>query len=454
MLTSLMKYFLLFLLVAFIFIGCGGSNGSGSVADSGNGNGGGNNAGSVDNASCSASSVQAAIDAASDGDTITILNGSCIWTTGVRVTKQVKITGQTKGSVIITHGAGSGTLLTVTTGSKYSTEISNINFMPGSGTGNYITISGTGKPPLIHDNYFRVPDFQLVTAIRYERSSGGVIYANTFESLTTNGTGGSSGSGSECIQIKDTSGSASWSSASTMGADDTTGLNNIYIEGNTFNNIYLTAIDCDDNSRVVIRQNTFNDSGFGIHGADTSPYGMRHIEVYSNLFVFHPSGTGFGGAIQYPLNLNWWMYLRGGTGIFANNEIPAITSATWGAKAELNFIVQNLQRNSGPDPCCHTYPCFHQIGRGQNNTLEPFYIWGNTGTGTQTPSLADYGCNDTSTSCQDSGCASRRTADFVVAGRDYYVGTAKPGWTSYTCPHPLAGSGTCSGTGATGYLLN
>jgi hypothetical protein len=463
LLNSLMKYSLLFLLAAFIFTGCGGGGSGGGVDNkpipgptgktaltiSGPGS-----TCSVDcGTTCSASSVQAAVDAASDGDTVTIPNGSCTWTSGVRISKQLRITAQSKGSVNITHGAGSGTLFTITTGSRYNTEISNINFMPGSATGNYMTIRGTGKPPLIHNNYFRVPDWQLVAAIRYERYNGGIIYGNTFESLTTSGAAGSSGTGSGCLQIKDMGGSASWSSASTMGTDDTTGLNNVYIEGNTFNNIYLQAIDCDDNSRVVIRQNTFNDSGFGTHGADTSTHGVRHIEVYNNLFVFHPSGTGFGGAIHYPLNLNWWMYLRGGTGIFANNEIHVITSKTWGLKSELNFIVQNLQRDSGPDPCCHEYPCLHQIGRGQNNTLEPFYIWGNTGTGTQTPSLADYGCNDPNTSCKDSGCASRLTANFVVAGRDYYVGTAKPGWTRYTCPHPLAGSGSCSGTGATAYVL-
>jgi hypothetical protein len=404
---------------------------------------------------CSASSVQAAINAASHGDTVIIPSGSCTWTSGVRTATQLTITGQTKGSVIITHGAGSETLFTITTGSRHNTEINNIRFMPGSATGNYMTINGTGKPPLIHDNYFRVPDWQLVNAIHYGRYSGGVIYLNTFESLTTAGVGGSSGAGSGCLVIKDPGDSASWSwsTASTMGTDDTTGLNNVYIEGNTFNNIYLQAIDCDDNSRVVIRQNTFNDSGFGAHGADTSIYGMRHIEVYNNLFVFHPSGTGFGGAIHYPLNLNWWMCLRGGTGIFANNVIPDINSAAWGPKSELYFIVQNLRRDSGPNPCCKEYPCLHQTGRGQDNTLEPFYIWGNAGTGKQAPFLADYGCNDPHTSCRDSGCASRRTADFVAAGRDYHVGTAKPGWTGYTCPHPLAGSGTCSGTGATGYVL-
>jgi hypothetical protein len=404
---------------------------------------------------CSASSVQAAVNAASDGDTVIIPSGTCTWTSGVRTTAQLKISGQTKGNVIITHGAGSETLFTITTGSGHNTEISNINFMPGNATGNYMTINGTGKPPLIHDNYFRVPDWQLANAIHYEHYGGGVIYVNTFESLTTAGVGGSSGAGSGCLVIKNTEDSASWSwsTASTMGTDDTKGLNNVYIEGNTFNNIYLQAIDCDDNSRVVIRQNTFNDSGFGAHGADTSIYGMRHIEVYNNLFVFHPSGTGFGGAIHYPLNINWWMCLRGGTGIFANNVMQDIKSAAWGPKSELYFIVQNLRRNSGPNPCCNTYPCLHQIGRGQDNTLEPFYIWGNAGAGTQTPFLADYGCNDPRTSCQDSGCASRHTANFVKAGRDYHVGAAKPGWTRYTCPHPLAGSGTCSGTGATGYVL-
>jgi hypothetical protein len=246
-------------------------------------------------ANCSSASVQAAISTAIDGDTVVIPTGSCTWTSGITTNKQIIISGQAKGSVLITHAAGSNALLDLTTGSKYSTEVRNINFLVSSGTGHYMRIGGTGMPPLIHDNYFNVPDFQLSGCIHFERN-GGVIWNNVFESLTSSGTGGSSGAGSGCLQLKNGSGGTSWSTASTMGTADVTGTANVYIEDNVFNNIYLQSIDCDDNARTVIRHNTFNDSGFACHGADTSPYGARHTEVYDNTFVFH--GTGSDGSIR------------------------------------------------------------------------------------------------------------------------------------------------------------
>jgi hypothetical protein len=385
-------------------------------------------------ANCSSASVQAAISTAIDGDTVVIPTGSCTWTSGIATNKQIVISGQAKGSVLITHAAGSNALLDLTTGSKYSTEVRNINFLVSSGTGHYMRIGGTGMPPLIHDNYFSVPDFQLSGCIHFERN-GGVIWSNVFESLTSSGTGGSSGAGSGCLQLKNGSGGASWSTASTMGTADVAGTANVYIEDNVFNNIYLQSIDCDDNARTVIRHNTFNDSGFACHGADTSPYGARHTEVYDNTFVFH--GTGSNGSIKYPLNLNWWWYVRGGTGVVTDNSMPDINSSTWGNKAEINFIVQQLRRNAGPNACCTSYPCLHQIGQshdGSSLITEPIYIWNNVGTGgTLPPGLSDY---------EPDQCGNNlHTSAFVKAGRDYVVDVAKPGWAKYPYPHPLTGRG-------------
>jgi hypothetical protein len=392
-------------------------------------------AATINAASCSTADVQTAINSASNGDTVVIPNGSCTWTSGITTSKQITITGQTKGSVLITHSAGSGDLLAITTGSSFSTVVSNLNFLPGSGTGRYMVINGPGKPPLIHDNYFNLPNFQLANAIHYQQYGGGVIHHNTFESLTASGTSGSSGAASGSLAIKDQSSGVSWSTASTMGAADTTGTANIYIEDNTFNNIYLQAIDCDDNARTVIRHNTFNDSGFVCHGDDTSTYGARHTEVYDNTFVFHASGSN--GPITYPLNLNWWWYVRGGTGIVTGNVMPNIASTAWGAKATVNLIVQQLRRNAGPNACCNTYPCLHQVGQSYNGTsltTDPVYIWGNSGSGTpESPGLQDYNPNE----CP----GNNTTAQWVQLRRDYVVGSAKPGYTKYTYPHPLASTG-------------
>ena len=379
-------------------------------------------------ASCSRTDVQTAINAAVDGDTVVIPVGSCTWTSGIVTNKQITISGQTKGAVFITHGAGSGDLLSITTGSSFSTRVSNINFLPGTGTGRYMLITGSGRPPVVHDNYFRVPNFQLAQCMTIKRN-GAVIHHNTFESLTASGTGGSGGAGSGCVQLKNESGT-SWSTASTMGAADSSGTANMYIEDNIFTNIYLQVIDCDDNARTVIRFNTFNDSGFVCHGADTSPVGARHTEVYNNVFIFHSSGAING--VPFPLNLNRWWYVRGGTGIATDNVMADITSGTWGAKPEIQLTVQQLRRNAGPNACCNSYPCLNQIGQshnGSSRTTDPLYIWNNTGTGSpQSPGLVDYEPNE----CP----GNNHTSGWVQQGRDYVIGP-KPGYAKYTYPHPL-----------------
>jgi hypothetical protein len=385
--------------------------------------------------SCSVADVQTAINAASNGDTVLIPAGSCTWTTGIAVSKQITITGLVKGSVLITHSAGTSDLLAITTGPLFSTTVSNLNFLAGTGTGRYMNIAGTGQPPLIHDNYFNVPNFQLLHCIRLQRN-GAIIYRNTFESLTVSGTSGSPGAASGCLQLKNESDGTSWSTASTLGTADTSGTANIYVEDNVFTNIYLQAVDCDDNARTVIRYNTFIDSAFVCHGADTSTYGARHTEVYNNTFVFHSAGSN--GGIIYPLNLNWWWYVRGGTGIVTDNVMPDIASSTWGLKPEINFIVQQLRRNAGTNACCNTYPCLHQIGQSSNGsslTTDPVYIWNNTGTGApESPGLQDYNPDE---------CGNNyHTSDWVHLGRDYITGVAKPGYAKYPHPHPLTLSGS------------
>lgn len=421
-------------------------------------------------ASCNVTDVQTAVNLASNGDTVIIPNGDCTWNSGINTNKQITITGQTKGGVILRMGPGitnGNAMLTVDTGTSFSTIIANLKFYAGPspcdtlgsgapagtcGSGSYIFLNGsvTDKPPLIHDNYFNVPgDFQIFTAVTYRRWGGGVIYNNVFESTTnrlcatgpdTIGSGLGCGSQSGDLQFKAIDGGTSWSAPSTMGTDDTTGLNNVYAETNTFNNV--GQIDCDDGVRLVFRHNILNDSTFICHGADTSAYGVRHAEIYDNTFNFHSSGTWtFSGVTgSYPLNLNAFVDLRGGTMLLTGNTMPAISSQVWGAKPTAKLHIEQIDRNSGPDACCPAgYACFHQVGRGQNNTLEPTYIWGNSGTGTPgSPSVENsgYGQCTTNSNYNNPGF-------YVQLNRDYYSGTAKPGWARYPYPHPLTqGTGT------------
>jgi hypothetical protein len=374
-------------------------------------------------ASCAQSAVQASINAAASGDIVVVPDGSCTWTSGVSISgKAIHLRGQTKGNVNITHSAGSNDLISVTTVAARSTEISNFNFLPGSGSGDaeYVQVSGSGRPALVHDNYFRPAEFQI-NCIRWA-AIGGVIWNNVFEALERNG------SSAGCLQLKAEGQVTSWTTASTMGATDLNGTANVYIENNTFKKIILQAIDVDDNMRVVIRYNTFDNSGFVYHGADTSPSGARHVEVYNNKFIFSQSGAGY----NFPLNINWWTYVRGGTGIFTDNEMPDIQSQMWGTKSKIQLTIQNLRRKAGSYACWKVYPAPHQVGQSHNGSTavtDPMYIWNNTGSASQNPSLDDYDPDECGTGA--------RVADFVKAGRDFVVGAAKPGYTKYAYPHPL-----------------
>src|SRR5262249_6188432 len=133
------------------------------------------------------------------------------------------------------------------------------------------------------------------------------------------------------------------------------------------------------------------------------------------------------------LGLNWFFYIRGGTGVIADNVWADINSCAWGNKGEIVMIVQNVRRNNGPYPCWLTYPAPHQIGQSFNGTspvTDPVYIWGNSGGGSSTPALEDYAPNECA-----SGAAS--VSEFIQAGRDFVVGTPKPGYAKYVYPHPL-----------------
>jgi hypothetical protein len=106
------------------------------------------------------------------------------------------------------------------------------------------------------------------------------------------------------------------------------------------------------------------------------------------------------------------------------------------------------------------YPCRDQIGTGKTNAttgvqdIEPVYFWNNNWCygpfGVCTPmTTIDY-----AHSIRDDGS---RTS--IQDNRDVFFSASKPvamsGYTPYTCPHPLAGAGSCdtNTSGASGYVL-
>src|SRR5438876_7932866 len=235
--------------------------------------------------SCNVSDVQTAINSAKDGDTVIIPNGSCSWSSGISTAKQITIQGATVGGVTITDAdANAGdNLLSLTIGNSFHTNIAYLRVLPGTGKGSYISMNGTGLPPLMHDMYFNLPNFQLQHAVSWA-VAGGVIWNTTFESTDNIGgaCGTQVGSDSGSIVIKST---LSWDAPSTMGTLDTNGDENLYIEDSTFS--YVGQVpDVDDNGRVVVRHSTISNTSGGLTHGTTSATGGRQMEYYNNSFVY------------------------------------------------------------------------------------------------------------------------------------------------------------------------
>jgi hypothetical protein len=270
----------------------------------------------------------------------------------------------------------------------------------------------------------------------------GVIWNNTF----TGQIYGSGGKGCYCnnasaLRHKTAATmNSSWSTRSFFGMADVNGDQNLYFESNTLR-LMQEGIDVDDNARTIIRYNTLENSAVIHHGADTSGSGGRYSEIYNNKFVWNPNA----GGVDLPPNVNGFIGIRGGTTLVHDNEIPDIAGPAWGDKSEISLLVEQPWRNAGPYACWKQgYPVPHQVGwgfttgasqsaSGVRQDSEPIYIWSNTGAGNHdNPSVGGYPADECHNNQPD-------PAFFIQANRDYFTGTAKPGYVPYTYPHPLAG---------------
>jgi hypothetical protein len=326
-----------------------------------------------------------------------------------------------------------------------STEISGIRFLVNpaatnrSGFIGLSSIAYLNPKTKIHDCWFQ-SDGGGAAAI-FAETNQGLVWNCSFDDTF------SQAAAAITLKWEDANGAPSWTTNSTMGADDTNGATNFYIEDCDFH-AYLVAADPDSNSRIVFRHNVFDNSGLSSHGADTGPIGMRHVELYDNELIFDNFGE-CDGSITLPVP--WFFWMRGGTGAITHNVLPAISSCAWGNKGNILSSVLNTRRKTGGYPCWTSYPAPHQVGQGYGpgavfhshysganygrlayyTYLEPVYIWSNSGTGGNRVSLNAESADP---------CGNNQLlTNYVQAGRDYKL-EAKPGYVKYTYPHPLRSS--------------
>jgi hypothetical protein len=192
---------------------------------------------------------------------------------------------------------------------------------------------------LIHDCWFSIGNGSGSAAI-FAATNQGLLWNCSFDDTFSQVAQG--------LQFKweDSAGAPSWTTNSTMGTDDTNGATNFYVEDCDFH-AYLNAADFDSNCRVVFRHNTMDNSGMTSHGADSSPIGLRHVELYDNELIFDNFGD-CDGSVTLPVQ--WFFWQRGGTGVITDNILPAISSCDWGKKANIPFSALNIRRNTGGYP--------------------------------------------------------------------------------------------------------
>ena len=373
---------------------------------------------------CSQSDVTAAVTAASAGDTVIVPSGSCSWS-GLSLSKAVTLQGAGIGLTNITL-TGNNTVTKSAAGviriKAFSFSIAN-----GGNTNKGFTIQGSWKsaqPIVFQNNAFTTNGSGLfLVAV-----PGGLIVANN--SFTGQWD-------DSFLQIKDPQDlQGSWHTADSMGAQDTSGTLNHYVETNTFVGGTNQGIDCDDACRMVYRYNTLTNSSFNSHGEDTSPNGLRHFEVYNNSF-------GNTRDTSQLANESQAVWIRGATGVIYNNFFANLAGNYWGTKPEIRMNIRGAEDVRPQGTCAQvSYPVPHQLGQNNNGTsdfTDPIYLWGNTGT-----IIISAGWN------WGNPCGFTFTT-FFQWGRDGVNptgsgGSPKPGYVAFTYPHPLVlSSGTPPG---------
>jgi hypothetical protein len=394
-------------------------------------------------ASCNTSDVQAAINSASNGDTVQIPNGSCSWSTGIATTKQIWIraqnytptTGGTSSRNVTITNNSSSALFDLTTGNSFHVRVTGIAFDEGSGNVNHIYLHGSGTMvALIDDDYFQIKNRfgnePGVAAIAWE-ALGGVMW-----NVLAEGVGG--GLGGQCcpegasIHV---SSPLAWASNSTLGSLDTNGTQNLYIEDSTWRN-FGQAPDIDDNGRVVIRHSTLDGISALTHGF-TSAFGGRQFEYYNDTIITTTSNRNVAGR---------YFWARAGTGVLHDNTV-AYQNQGYGAPTLFQSIVECPQNGSGGGFTCNVGQVpsdsaligsgpevERQVGTGWDSGsgyhIDPVYLWNNCQSGATLP-------------CAGDSTWGTQSPGFVTLNRDIFVDSgAKPSYTPYTYPHPSRSGGS------------
>jgi len=412
--------------------------------------------------------VQAACAAAPDDGAaiITIPAGTYDWSGTLTINKALTLAGASATGVNIRNDNSSGAMISATSSAHGHVNIYWLHIVQvannSSGAGFALECDRTEPSAytvLVHDCSFRCG--AIFTYMVKCLANGIIFWNDAFAGDGPNDPNALGGITFVCDKYGYTS---SWNTPDTYGTRDTTGLANSYVEDCRFYDAPQATSNFDDNSRVVWRYSTMRNCSLNSHGQETSVYGAREWEVYSNTFIYSSSGTGPSGN-TYPMNMNYWFFVRGGSGVVFNNKMEDIPWNKTGIMLNVFSITRGMNDGAGGVFCPLAYPAPRQVGWGWNSggsaefgvgddtqanrlvgdsspglfgadgigaVLDPVHIWGNSGTETTDPHYVG-----TQTYEPDNCGHGNLIATYLKEGRDYYVNVAKPNWSPYTYPHPL-----------------
>lgn len=362
------------------------------------------------------------------GNNIICPSGTVDWSGGDLTLSGCSLTGP---------GAGAGSPLNITGGriviDKHATQITRLIGMRFTTDGHHIAIGGNpaNQPYVVGDCYL----FNNGSVMASMTTNGGLWYEVTFDAPTAHQ--------ADTFAINlggvGTEGEDSWQAATTFGMDDSTGYVNNYFEDCVWNGFTEVALDNDNGARTVVRYSILNDSSFVQHGGgngaggqDTSAYGGRQLEIYNCTF----------NRVTDSVSMNKWVWMRGSSGVFANNAVDNNDTPDYPDKNNLRFSV-GCPANPG-------YPMAYQFGQTtQTPDATPnqsYLIFGNTGTATTAPTWIVISGDS------GGGITCSVPSTYIQSGRDYQTSNTW-GWVPYTYPHPLrnsspAGAGTLNATTA------
>jgi hypothetical protein len=323
---------------------------------------------------CSAGAVQAAIDAAHNGDTIIIPAGTCTWSSKVSIpgTKAMTLRGEGIDRTVIVDAIASGPALDIVVGSgivRVTALSLSLRGVDKTGLNASVNITGAGMDRFRIDHvHFREIRARGILVRLFGSILSGVIDHNTFDCPYD--------ATCQAITVVGNSPqeSGSLDRPYTPGSGDA-----IFAEDNTFNYAFQNdaGLEGYGGARYVFRFNELHGVTQGHHGADSGNYrGTQTFEIYNNTFD-SPQSPGMR-AHQF----------RSGTGVVFNNSYSADYGSmhldnyrsrgsygVWGECNGSSLFDGNQSSKQG-------YPCLDQIGwlfftlDGQRS-LTPLYVFGN-----------------------------------------------------------------------------